>query len=93
MTYSKLAILLAPRPKVLVFPKGKKEVGWKLRIRATEESWKEMRMVGKSKGKGKADGWALEEVSEWIVSVLVSHLYEFAVVQDGKLTSRHLRTP
>jgi len=71
LTYSKLAILLAPRPKVLAFPKGKKEVGWKLRIRASEESWKEMRMIGKSKGKGKADGWALEEVSEWIISVLV----------------------
>jgi pre-rRNA-processing protein IPI1 len=71
LTYSKLAILLAPRPKILVFPKGKKEVGWKLRIRATEESWKTMRSIGKGKGK-QADGWALEEVSEWIISVLVS---------------------
>jgi pre-rRNA-processing protein IPI1 len=76
LTYSKLAILLAPRPKVLVFPKSKKEVGWKLRIRAIEESWREMRLITKNKGKGKqADGWALEEVSEWIISVLVSDIY------------------
>jgi len=65
---------------VLVFPKSKKEVGWKLRVRATEESWRVMKVVGKSKGKGKqADGWALEEVSDWIISVLVS-------------TNRHLRS-
>lgn len=39
-----------------------------------------MKVVGKSKGKGKqADGWALEEVSDWIISVLVS-------------TNRHLRS-
>lgn len=72
LTYSNLAILLAPRPQPLVYPEGKKEAGWKGRVRATEESWKAMRAVtkGKSSSRG-ADGWALEEVSEWITTVLV----------------------
>lgn len=72
LSYSKLAILLAPRPRPLEFPRGKKEVGWKARVRATEESWKAMRAITKGKGKGRsADGWALEEVAEWIITVLV----------------------
>jgi pre-rRNA-processing protein IPI1 len=88
LTYSKLAILLAPRPKGLVFPKGKKEVGWKVRIRATEESWKEMKAIGKGKGKGRsADGWALEEVSEWIISVLVRLLAVSSIEVFAKLVT------
>lgn len=72
LSYSKLAILLAPKPQALEFPRGKKEVGWKARVRATEESWRAMRAVVKGKGKGRsADGWALEEVAEWIITVLV----------------------
>lgn len=78
LAYSKLAILLAPKPKSLEYPRGKKEVGWKARVRATEESWKAMRadVRGKGKGKGRsADGWALEEVAEWIITVLVCPLH------------------
>jgi len=90
LTYSKLAILLAPRPKALVFPKGNKEIGWKLRIRATEESWKAMRSVGKGKGRS-ADGWALEEVSEWIISVLVCPHSSFDCLSRPRLISRLLK--
>ena len=45
-------------------------------VRAVEEAWTEMRAQAKrvdGKGQvGRADEWALEEVSDWVVEILVS---------------------
>ncbi|WVW84585.1 hypothetical protein I302_106619 [Kwoniella bestiolae CBS 10118] len=76
LVYSNLAVLLAPRPVKLVWPKEKsqKELGWREKLRAIESAWAEMRrkqgMRGKGKGKENADEWALEEVASWVVEVL-----------------------
>ena len=77
LSYANLTVLLAPRPPVLVFPRGvRREVGWRGRVRAVEEAWTIMRTQRrKVTGKGKvggADAWALEEVAEWVVEILVS---------------------
>ncbi|WVQ80727.1 hypothetical protein IAT38_002832 [Cryptococcus sp. DSM 104549] len=78
LAYANLAVMLAPRPCALEFPqsleRGKKEVGWRERVKATEEAWRKMREMERvSKGKGKAgaaDHWAMEEVAEWVDDVL-----------------------
>ncbi|WVF69251.1 hypothetical protein IAT40_004027 [Kwoniella sp. CBS 6097] len=89
LVYANLAMILAPRPVELKYPKelirGKKEVGWREKVKAIEIAWNEMRERekgnAKSKGKGKASGagsgsgagadhWAMEEVAEWAVDIL-----------------------
>ncbi|KAK6908269.1 hypothetical protein I203_102270 [Kwoniella mangroviensis CBS 8507] len=75
LVYSNLAVLLAPRPVELIWPKdtrNTKELGWKERVRVIEDTWEEMRRKQNVKGKGKesADEWALEEVASWVVEVL-----------------------
>ncbi|WVQ96749.1 hypothetical protein IAU59_003856 [Kwoniella sp. CBS 9459] len=85
LVYANLAMLLAPRPVELKYPKelvrGKKEVGWREKVKAVEIAWSDMRErekgSAKSKGKGKATGagagpdhWAMEEVAEWVVDIL-----------------------
>ncbi|OWT40035.1 pre-rRNA-processing protein IPI1 [Cryptococcus neoformans Bt1] len=73
LAYARLAVLLAPRPVDLKFTKHStkrgKEVGWRERVKATEEAWKTMR---EAKGKGKIgqNQWAMEEVADWVVEVL-----------------------
>ncbi|WWC96025.1 hypothetical protein V866_002892 [Kwoniella sp. B9012] len=75
LVYSNLAVLLAPRPVELIWPKdtrNTKELGWRERVRVIENTWEEMRRKQNVKGKGKesADEWALEEVASWVVDVL-----------------------
>ncbi|WRT67705.1 uncharacterized protein IL334_004677 [Kwoniella shivajii] len=78
LVYSNLAVLLAPRPVELIWPKeNKKEISWKERVKAIEVAWESMRQrersKGKGKGKGKGDGadeWAMEEVASWVVDIL-----------------------
>ncbi|ODN77559.1 hypothetical protein L202_04729 [Cryptococcus amylolentus CBS 6039] len=77
LAYADLALLLAPRPVELVYPtqveSRAKELGWRERVKATEEAWKKMQTAEKgAKGKGKAgqSQWAMEEVAEWVVDVL-----------------------
>ncbi|WVR06282.1 hypothetical protein IAU60_003312 [Kwoniella sp. DSM 27419] len=77
MTYANLAVLLAPRPVTLKYPKdlliGRREVTWKERVRAVDIAWNDMREREKGKGKGKANGadlWAMEEVAQWVVDTL-----------------------
>ncbi|WVQ72841.1 hypothetical protein IAR50_002402 [Cryptococcus sp. DSM 104548] len=77
LAYADLAMLLAPRPVELVYPKQvdrrAKELGWRERVKATEQVWAQMRTAEKgAKGKGKAgqSRWAMEEVAEWVVDVL-----------------------
>ncbi|OCF40193.1 pre-rRNA-processing protein IPI1 [Kwoniella heveanensis CBS 569] len=82
LVYANLAMLLTPRPVELAYPReltrGKKEVGWRERVKAIEIAWNDMRERekggnAKSKGKGKANGadhWAMEEVAEWVVDIL-----------------------
>jgi hypothetical protein len=82
LSYAKLAVLLAPRPARLIFPRGRgrrRELGLRGRVRAVEEAWKTMRdQASRAKSKGKASGgvgadiWALEEVANWVEDVLVS---------------------
>lgn len=78
LSYANLAVLLAPAPIPLSYPLGfKRDIGWKERVRAIETAWKSMREQSRneSKGKGKKiEGWALDEVAEWIVNILVSIL-------------------
>jgi pre-rRNA-processing protein IPI1 len=79
LSYANLAVLLAPRPPKLVFPRGlPRELGVRGRVRAVEQAWGLIRdQAMKAKGKGKAGGadvWALEEVAQWVVDVLVSAL-------------------
>ncbi|RSH89327.1 hypothetical protein EHS25_002439 [Saitozyma podzolica] len=80
LSYAKLAVLLAPRPARLIFPRGRgrrRELGLRGRVRAVEEAWKTMRdQASRAKSKGKASGgvgadiWALEEVANWVEDVL-----------------------
>lgn len=77
LSYANLAILLSPAPIPLVLTHGqKRERGWKERVKAVEGAWKAMRghARGGDQGKGKkVDGWAVEEVAEWMVGILVGH--------------------
>ncbi|WWC70685.1 uncharacterized protein I206_104636 [Kwoniella pini CBS 10737] len=76
LVYSNLAVLLAPRPVELIWPKDlRKEPGWRERIKAVEAAWSQMRARQNVKGKGKAkekgaDNWAMEEVASWVIEVL-----------------------
>nr|XP_018262460.1 pre-rRNA-processing protein IPI1 [Kwoniella dejecticola CBS 10117]OBR84618.1 pre-rRNA-processing protein IPI1 [Kwoniella dejecticola CBS 10117] len=82
LVYSNLAVLLAPRPVELVWPKDVRSTtstGWRDRAKAIEVAWTQMRArqitnaKGKGKGKGKekgADDWAMEEVASWVIEVL-----------------------
>jgi len=75
IVYANLAILLAPPTPGLPAPKAsRKELGWRERVKSVEEAWKEMREVNqrKSKGKKNGDGWAMDEVAEWVIEALVS---------------------
>lgn len=74
--YANLALLLAPPTPDLLLPKNnRKEWGWRERIKAVEEAWKGMRQVAetaKGKKSGGAEGWAIDEVAEWVIDTLVS---------------------
>lgn len=72
LVYSNLAILLAPPVPPLTLRNGRKEAGWRERVKAVEEAWKGMRegQAG-SRGKKKSDGWAMGEVAEWVIEALV----------------------
>lgn len=76
LAYARLAVLLAPQPVELTFIKHStkrgKEVGWRERVKATEEAWKTMREAERAKGQGKTgqNQWAMEEVADWVVEVL-----------------------
>ena len=76
-SYAKLSILLTPRIPYLSYPREtRRELGWERRLRAVEKAWTIMRQQRDgAKGKGKAGGaddWALEEVAEWVIQLLVS---------------------
>jgi len=75
IVYANLAIFLAPPIPGLSAPKAsRKELGWREKVRAVENAWKEMREVNqrKSKGKKNGDGWAMDEVAEWVIEALAS---------------------
>ena len=78
LVYANLAILLAPPTPLLEFKAvGRKEIGWRERVKAVEDAWKGMREVsGKGKGKKGSDGWAMDEVAEWVLEALVSRRRE-----------------
>ena len=73
LVYANLVILLAPNLPALELPKnGRKEVGWRERVKIIEETWKGMREVqNNGKGRKKMDEWAMDEVSDWIIDLLV----------------------
>lgn len=73
LIYANLAILLAPATPHLEFKaQGRKEIGWRERVKAVEDAWKGMREVsGKGKGRKGSDGWAMDEVAEWVLEALV----------------------
>jgi len=77
LSYANLGIFLAPRPPLLSFPRGiRRDLGWRGRIKAVEQAWTGMReQARKAQGKGKAggaDGWALEEVADWVIETMVT---------------------
>lgn len=89
IVYANLAILLAPTIAELAVPRAsRKELGWRERVKAVEEAWKEMREVNqrKSKGKKNGDGWAMDEVAEWVIEALVSSLLSCGATRftDGR---------
>ena len=76
LSYATVSVLLTPQPPAVRFPRvGRQELGWKLRIEAVQTAWGDMREERnrvQAKGKaGGADNWALEEVADWIKSLLV----------------------
>ncbi|KAK8858519.1 hypothetical protein IAR55_002746 [Kwoniella newhampshirensis] len=79
LTYSNLAVLLAPRPPELVWPENTKgsarQTRSAMKVKAVQNAWEKMQEVTRDKGKGKGktngiDSWALEEVAEWVKDVL-----------------------
>lgn len=80
LSYANLAVLLAPQPVKLEWPKStpatRRDAGWRGRVKVVEQAWETMRaQASKAKGKGKAGGadvWALGEVADWVVDTLVS---------------------
>jgi hypothetical protein len=53
---------------------SRKELGWREKVKAVENAWKDMREVNQRKIKGKknGDGWAMDEVAEWVNEALAS---------------------
>jgi len=86
LSYANLAVFLAPQPPLLAFPPGPgRELGWRGKHKAIVDAWTVMReqanssksneQMKKVKGKAKTGSvyaWALREVSEWVVDILVS---------------------
>lgn len=77
LVHANLVILLAPpMPNLQMAKSSRREIGWRERIKAIEECWTVMRdSDSREKGKRKIDKWAMDEVADWIVDLLVNLLY------------------
>lgn len=87
LAYARMASLLAPQPVQLQFPadtpssRQGRDPARTSRLAAVEQAWQVMRETAdrkREKGKGKAEVWAMDEVSAWVAGLLVGCLTDEA---------------